>query len=73
MKNIIYCIWVGIIYIFVPLLLMNGIGYIVVSFIAQDTDPRNWFLLARPEGRIIFVGLQFLFVCLRNDFWRKFK
>lgn len=60
-------------YNFIPLLMMNGMVFIVGAFITQDFDPRNWFLFTTPEGRMGFVGMQVIFLYLRGDFWKKFK
>ncbi len=72
-KKFIHAAMMAITYNFIPLLMMNGMVFIVGAFITQDLDPRNWFLLAAQEGRMAFVGLQVIFLNLRSEFWKKFK
>jgi hypothetical protein len=73
MEKIIQSLMLCVTYFFVPLLIMNGLFYLVMSFVTMSFDPTTWSLFDTEIGRMFFVVLQFVFLRLRNIFWEVFK
>lgn len=59
----------GIMYIFVPLLLINGIIYFIGAFIALDANPFHWLLFTTIPGRVVYGILNLLVIVNSPEFW----
>jgi hypothetical protein len=63
--------WVirGTVYVFVPLLLINGFIYFVGAFVALDINPLHWLLITTLPGRMIYTIVNLFIISKADDFW----
>jgi hypothetical protein len=59
--------------ILVPLVIANGIWYLLGAFIAQDWNPMHWWLFTSVWGRIIAVLIEVSVLANIPDFWEQFE
>jgi FtsH-binding integral membrane protein len=64
-KAIAEVIWM----ILVPLVLANGLWYLLGAFIAWDFNPMHWWLFNTTFGRVIAIILELCIISAIPDFW----
>lgn len=69
LKAILHVIWM----ILVPLIIANGIWYLLGSFIAWDWNPANWWLFTSYWGRAIAIFIEMSLLVNIPDFWKQFE
>lgn len=67
--NLVYRIFQFIAWIIVPFILVDGIFYIIGSFVAMDMDPTHWWVFTHTVGRITFSIWQLVILANIPNFW----
>lgn len=57
--------------IIVPLLLGNGIFYLLGSFIAMDWDFHNWWIFRNTFGRVLVCLIELSILVNTPKFWEE--
>ena len=68
-KAVLHVLWM----ILVPLVIANGIWYLLGAFIAWDWNPMNWWLFTNPFGRVLAVLLEISIMANIPKFWEDFE
>lgn len=55
--------------ILVPLVIANGIWYLLGAFVAWDWNPMNWWLFTTTFGRVIAIIIELGIISAVPDFW----
>lgn len=58
--------------ILIPLVIVNGIYYLLGSFIAWDWDPYNWWAFKSTFGRVLMVIFELAILVNIPNWWEQF-
>jgi hypothetical protein len=56
-----------------PLVISNGIYYLLGSFIAQDLNPYHWWMFTSTFGRVLMVFFEVMILVSIPKWWEQFK
>jgi hypothetical protein len=56
-----------------PLVISNGIYYLLGSFIAQDLNPYHWWMFTSTFGRVLMVFFDVMILVSIPKWWEQFK
>jgi len=56
-----------------PLVISNGIYYLLGSFIAQDLNPYHWWMFTSTFGRVLMVFFEVMILVSIPKGWEQFK
>lgn len=55
--------------IIVPLLIGNGVFYLLGSFVAMDWDANNWWIFRNTCGRVLICIIELSILAKTPEFW----
>ena len=56
-----------------PLVISNGIYYLLGSFIAQDLNPNHWWMFTSTFGRVLMVFFEVMILVSIPKWWEQFQ
>jgi hypothetical protein len=56
-----------------PLVISNGIYYLLGSFIAQDLNPYHWWMFTSTFGRVLMVFFEVMILVSIPKWWEQFQ
>jgi hypothetical protein len=59
--------------IILPLVIANGIYYLLGSFIARDLNPHHWWMFTSTFGRVLMVFFEVMILVSIPKWWEQFK